>query len=77
MNASIDTFLPLSIDFTVITAGVGVEGLRVGHGHGAGVTLVANAGRAVRLAIWDTSGAVVHEGVRGEDKLDLPVTICA
>ena len=77
MNASVDTFLPLTIDFAVVAAGVRIESLRVGHRHAAGVALVANAGGAVALAIWHAGCTVVHEGVRGEDQLDLPVAISA
>ena len=77
MNASVDTFLPLTIDLTVVAAGVRIESLRVGHRQGAGVALVANASGAVTLAVWHAGCTVVHEGVRGEDKLDLPVTIGA
>ena len=77
MDASVDTLLPRAVDLTVITARVGVEGLRVGHRLVARAALVTDACGAVALTVRESSSAVVHEGVRGEHQLDLPVTICA
>ena len=45
------------------------------HRFRAAVAVSANALGAVTLTVWDTHSSVVHEGVRGEDKLDLPVTV--
>jgi hypothetical protein len=45
------------------------------HGLGAAGALVSDTVVAIRATIWETSGSVVHERVRREEGLDLPVTI--
>ena len=77
VDSGVHTFLPRAVDLASVSADVGVVRLAEGHGLGAGVALLSDAGLAVALAIGDAHSSVVHEGVGREDKLDLPVSICA
>ena len=77
VDLSVDTFLPSAVDTAVVTARIGVVGGGIGHGFGAAVAVRANAGLAITLSIGDTHGTIVHQGVRGEHELDLPVAIGA
>lgn len=75
VHSGVDTLFPVATISGVVSAGVGVEGLAVLHGLAAAVTLVTSAVVAVGQTIWESSSSIVHEGVGGEEGLDLPVTI--
>lgn len=75
VDSGVHTFDPAAIGTTVVTAGVRVVGLAVLHGFVAAIALGADAVGAVTMSIRDAHGAVVHEGVRREDELDLPVSV--
>jgi hypothetical protein len=75
VNSSEFTLDPVAIVSSVITTRISVVSLFVRHGLGARLALVTLAVGAVTLSIGESSGTIVHERVRGQHSLNLPLTI--
>jgi len=75
VHSSIGVLFPVTTITAVISAGGIIESLLVRHRFGAAIALVSSAVLAITEAIRETLCSVIHERIRGKDRLDLPIAI--